>query len=168
MVRFAEQGLQFLVTNFAHASTRFFTIDAFVLKRSSRVIPKKTSRHQSSITVCVCVHACVDACMCVLSVFVYARVCACACVDACMCVCVCACVDACMCVCACVCRCMHVCVCACVDACMCVCFMCVCAFMCVCMSVYIPGFLGTPAGMMTTSAFFRAPSSCSGPRWPVT
>lgn len=115
-----------VVTDFAQASTRFFTIDAFVLKRSSRVIPKKTSRHQSSITVCVCVHACVDACMCVLCVFVYVRVCTC----------------------------MHV------------CFVCVCACTCVCM--YIPGFLGTPAGMMTTSAFCRAPSSCSGPRWPVT
>lgn len=36
-------------TNFAHASTRFFTIDAFVLKRSSRVIPKQqTDTKQSS------------------------------------------------------------------------------------------------------------------------
>ena len=29
------------VTHFAQASARFLTIDAFVLKRSSRVIPKK-------------------------------------------------------------------------------------------------------------------------------
>lgn len=39
-----------MTTNFAHASTRFFTIEAFVLKRSSRVIPAKWDRESKKVT----------------------------------------------------------------------------------------------------------------------
>ncbi len=93
-------------------------------------------------TACVCVRACVRACVfvwcvCVCGVCVCVRVC---CVSVCVWrVCVCVFVCVCVCVCACVCVCVSVCVCvrvrACVRACMRVCVACVCLCLCVCMHV---------------------------------
>ena len=86
---------------------------------------------------CVCVYACVHACVCVFTLCVHCVyivcVCVCVCVRVCICVrvCVCLCVYMCVrvCVCMCVCVCLCVCVCVCVHV-----RVCVCVCVCVCVT----------------------------------
>ena len=109
------------------------TRGARVLKKvDSKFVDQLTTRSVTSVSVCMCLCACVPVCLCVCArvcVFVCVCLCACTCVSVCLCVCVSVCL--CVCVSVCLCVCVSVCLCVCVSVCVCVC-LCVCVSVCLC------------------------------------